>query len=202
MPTRQRILDYLEQRGPASARQLATAFGMTQANLRHHLSALLSEGRIRETSLQKDKGRGRPRRHFALSERSEPNNLANLSGVLLAELSTKNDIEGESMLKKVASRMLGTNSKPSGHISQRLVAAVRHLAPMGYKPHWEARPRVPEIVFGHCPYAAIIDEHPELCRMDLHMLEELLGVPVEQTAKLQTGPQGVPICVFTVSPRG
>jgi hypothetical protein len=35
--------------------------------------------------------------------------------------------------------------------------------------------------------------------MDAHMLESLLAAPVEQTAKLQPGPQHIPQCIFKVN---
>ena len=197
--TRKRILDYLGQRGSASANQLATVFGMTQANVRHHLAALVNDGLIRAAGAQKDKGRGRPRRLFALSEESEQNNLAALASILMVEISKENETDVETKLRDLAGKMIGTKAKPGAQISQRLVATVRKLAPLGYKPHWEARPKAPEMVFGHCPYAAIIDKHPELCRMDAYMLEDLLGAPAKQTAKLQTGPHGLPICIFKVT---
>jgi predicted ArsR family transcriptional regulator len=79
---------------------------------------------------------------------------------------------------------------------------VQRLSPLGYRPRWEARPKGPHVVLGRCPYAAIIADHPELCQMDQLVLGDLLGSPVEQTAKLQAGPQGLPQCVFRMQSSG
>ena len=99
-------------------------------------------------------------------------------------------------MKKLAKSLLGKFQSPKGQITQRLVSAVRYLEPLGYKPRWEARPQGPQMVLGRCPYAEIIADHPELCGMDAHLLGELLAAPVQQTAKLQPGPQRIPQCVF------
>jgi len=188
--TRQRILDYLEQRGSASARQLAHAFGMTAANLRRHLGILQTRGLIADIGQRQHEGRGRPDHLYALSS-SVNADLKPLTQGLLVTLNSS-----DASMKKLAKSLLGKFQSPKGQITQRLVSAVRYLEPLGYKPRWEARPQGPQMVLGRCPYAEIIADHPELCGMDAHLLGELLAAPVQQTAKLQPGPQRIPQCVF------
>lgn len=189
--TRQRILDFLSSRGSASSLQLAKAFGMSAQNVRRHLHILEQDGRV--TALEKQPGerRGRPQERYALTPESQGDNLAGLSSALLAGT-------GPAGLRRLARRMAGEAPKTAAG-GQRLVAAVRQLEPQGYRPHWEARPDGPQVVLGHCPFAAIIEKHPELCRMDGLMLQELLGAPTEQVSKLQPGPQGTPQCIFRIS---
>lgn len=186
--TRQRIVDYLEQRGSASARQLAQAFGMTAANIRRHLGILAGEGRIQILGTRAPGGRGRPEALYALAAQA---NLEPLTRALLRN-------HGPRQMKALAKTFLGDLPATSGPATKRLVTAVQHLAPLGYKPHWEARPQGPQIVLGRCPYINIITDHPQLCQMDAHLLEQLLGAGVEQAAKLARGPQGTPRCVFRV----
>jgi predicted ArsR family transcriptional regulator len=52
---------------------------------------------------------------------------------------------------------------------------------------------------GHCPYAGIIQKHPELCRMDAALLGDLLGAPASQVAKIGPGPDGPAHCIFRFS---
>jgi len=196
--TRQRILDTLDHRGSASPRQLAQAFGMTAANLRRHLSILQARGLVQSIGNRSAEGRGRPEQSYALTNRAQGDNLAGLSKALLALAAGDLSRNQESRLKQLARRLVGTAPPSGGQITQRLVAAVQRLAPLGYRPNWEARPQGPQMVLSHCPYAAIIADHPELCRMDAHLLDELLGLPVEQVAKLQPGPQGTPQCAFVL----
>ena len=197
--TRQHILDTLEQRGSASARQLAHAFGMSAANLRRHLGILQARGLVTATGRRLSGGRGRPELVYTLASPAGGAGLELLTRALLAELTAGDEARTPaSKLKDLAKRMLGEGPSPSGQLTRRLVASVQQLAPLNYKAHWEAKPQGPELVLGRCPYAAIIAEHPELCQMDAHMLEGLLGSPVEQSAKLQPGPHGLPQCVFKI----
>lgn len=196
--TRQSILDFLGTRGSASAQQMAQAFGMSTQNLRRHLRILEQRGLI-AVSQPAASGRGRPQLTYSLTAHAQPDHLAGLSRALLQGLRPAS-------LRPLAQRLLGQPSglqsqRPARNTSQRLVAAMRQLEPMGYRPRWEARPGGPQVVLGHCPFAAIIDQHPELCQVDAHMLEELLGADAEQASKLQPGPQGIPQCIFRIKER-
>ncbi|MBX3004734.1 MAG: helix-turn-helix domain-containing protein [Anaerolineales bacterium] len=192
--TRQRILDFLSARGSATAKQMALAFGMSSQNLRHHLEILEQRQLISASQPAGRRGRGRPQRLYALAPQAQPDGLAGLSRALLHGLPVGGKAAARS-LRALAQRLLGPR-RPSGHGSQRLLAAMRQLEPLGYRPRWEARPEGPQVVLGHCPFSAIIAQHPELCQMDAYLLEELLDTPLEQISKLQTGPQGTPQCIF------
>jgi predicted ArsR family transcriptional regulator len=204
--TRQHILDTLDQRGSASAQQLAQSFGMTAANVRRHLGILLNRGQVVRVAQRLKSSRGRPEQVYALAALVGGSGLEPLTRALLTNLAANTEGSASSdKLRDVAKEMLGKQPAPRGQLTQRLVAAVQQLSPLNYKAHWEAKPQGPELVLGRCPYAAIIADHPELCQMDAHLLESLLGNSVEQTAKLQTGPQGTPQCVFKITqslPRG
>jgi predicted ArsR family transcriptional regulator len=70
------------------------------------------------------------------------------------------------------------------------------LNELQYQARWEASAWGPRLILGHCPYAAIVSDHPELCRMDAFLLETKIGKPVEQTGKLQINDTGLPFCTF------
>lgn len=165
---------------------------MSVQNLRHHLHILERRGLVAPAAAQPAAGRGRPEQSYALTTAAQPNHLAGLSSALLRGLRLAS-------LRGLAQRLLGALPRPAGNQSQRLLAAIRHLEPLGYRPRWEARPDGPQVVLGNCPFAAIIEHHPELCQMDAYLLEELLGSPAAQTGKLVAGPQGTPQCVFKVA---
>ncbi|MCW5873431.1 MAG: helix-turn-helix domain-containing protein [Anaerolineales bacterium] len=196
--TRQSILDFLSARGSASAQQMAQAFGMSVQNLRRHLHILEQRGLIAVRQLPHE-GRGRPQLTYLLTNKAQPDHLAGLSSALLRGLRP-------SGLRSLAQRLLGQQTtgasaavRPARSASQRLLTAMQRLEPLGYRPRWEARPGNPLVVLGHCPFAAIIEQHPELCQVDAHMLEDLLGADAEQISKLQAGPQGTPQCVFKIA---
>lgn len=196
--TRQRILDYLGHQGRATAGQLARAFGLTAANLRRHLAILAERGLVETAGQAPAKGRGRRELFYTLSAAARPQNLDRLAALLL-ELIARPELPKRpaARLRRLA-RRLAASPRPSGHITGRLVAAVNRLAELAYQPRWEAQPQAPQLVLGHCPYAAILREHPELCQLDAYLLQELVGEPVEQLTQRQPGPQGLPECIFRV----
>ena len=81
---------------------------------------------------------------------------------------------------------------------RRLASTIERLNSMHYQARWEAGAEGPRIILGHCPYRAIIADHPELCQMDAALLTELLQDEVMQTAKLEPGAGGLPFCGFVL----
>ena len=81
--TRQHILDYLDTERSASARELARAFGMTVANLRHHLKVLQARGLVTVVAERPAGGRGRPKLLFGLSGAARTENTRGLASALL-----------------------------------------------------------------------------------------------------------------------
>lgn len=197
--TRQHILSYLQSQRSASAGEMSLAFGMTAANLRHHLRLMREEGLVEVVRKLPAEGRGRPSALYGLTQGAQADNSRLLADALLSELTAAEvPKREETRLKRLARRMAGDEKPPQGQITQRLVGAVRRLDELGYRARWEARPGGPQVVLGHCPYASIIEKHPELCRMDAHLLEGLSGEAVVQLSKLEPGPEGPPQCVFTL----
>jgi len=67
-----------------------------------------------------------------------------------------------------------------------------------YQARWDAHAQAPRILLHNCPYAAVLENHPELCRMDAYMIAQLLGLPVEQLARMDIFGSHPPACVFAV----
>jgi predicted ArsR family transcriptional regulator len=86
-------------------------------------------------------------------------------------------------------------SQPAS-LTHRLYQAIQRLNQMGYQARWEAHSEAPRLLLGHCPYAAILSKHPELCQMDAYLLEELMGVPADQIKKLAQDSRGARYCLF------
>lgn len=196
--TRQRLLDYLEIHKVATAAELSRSLQVTPADIRHHLALLRKEGLVETAGERPPQGRGRPAGLFRLSRQLLGENLSLLAGALLAEtLEGKPEAERRDLLKRIAARLAGERHT-AGHLSQRLFLATRRLIELQYKARWEAHSAAPQVIFGHCPYAAILREHPELCQMDADLLETLLDAPAVQTAKLERDARGATYCKFQV----
>jgi predicted ArsR family transcriptional regulator len=170
---------------------------MSAANVRHHLTILLADGRIHMTGQKITKARGRPVKFYGLSEKMLGDNLALLSDALLtawqAGLSSRDQENAVETIAKawVAQLQPGTQGLP---MAKRLPNLVGQLDKQHYQARWEAGAEGPRIIFAHCPFAAIIEKHPELCRMDAAMLAQVSGLSAHQTAKIGTASS--PSCIF------
>ena len=163
---------------------------MSAATVRHHLRLLAADGRLELSSLRGRDGRGRPEKIYSLPRAALGTNLAALSEALLAEAGA--GIRMESLAKQLAK----ADNFAGQPLAKRLNLTVEKINGMNYHARWEAGSEGPRVVFSHCPYAAIIEKHPELCKMDEALLKDLVGQPTRQI--LKTGKEGSSVCVFVV----
>jgi predicted ArsR family transcriptional regulator len=189
--TRQKILDYLIRNRSVTSRELARALQMTSANARHHLGILAADGRV-EAANQRQAGRGRPEKVYRLAGTLRGDNLSALADALLTEAVGKVDMES------LGKRIAGENAVAGQPLMRRLASAIERLNAMHYQARWEAGAEGPRMILGNCPYSRIIENHPELCRMDLVLLGELLKGDLRHTAKLEIGAGGLPFCAFVL----
>jgi len=203
--SRKLILDYLQHKPLATATELSRALKMTPANVRHHLRVLIEEGAVEVAERGISHGRGRPTMLYALTQRSQSHNLDGLAHALLkAYLNDHSGEERSIALQQIASLLAaGKDPQPGSQpassmasLTHRLYQAVQHLNEMGYQARWEAHSQAPRLLLGHCPYVAILPEHPELCQMDASLIESLLGAPVAQTKKRAQDSRGARYCLF------
>lgn len=198
--TRLRIIDHLRKHQTASALELSNALGTTGANIRHHLAMLESNDLIEMIAQRKEGGRGRPVMVYGLSRHVLGDGLDELSAALMAEwLGGLSDGERETGLRSLARRLAGADSDIHAPMAKRLNLAVERLNQMHYQARWEASAAGPRLVLGHCPFSAVIARCPELCRMDVHLLNQVLHANVQQVTKLEIGVRGEKFCSFQVS---
>ena len=138
-------------------------------------------------SVRGREGRGRPEKVYSLPRAALGDNLSALSDALWTEAGASVKVEA------LAKRLAGDSNIKSQPVAKRLNLLVEKLNQMNYHARWEAGPQGPRILFGHCPYAAIIGKHPELCLMDAAVLKELYGDEMEQITKIENF-QGM--CIF------
>ena len=198
---RQRVLAFLGKQRSASAAQIGRALNMSSATVRHHLSVLQADGRISMIGALHKLGRGRPVKEYRLSEKSLGDNLGMLSDALLAEwLGKLSSAKSEQVLASVARNLADQIGRidPNAPAAKRLAMLMEELNVRRYQAHWEAGRDGPRILFAHCPYTAIIEKHPELCRVDAIMLGEQLDARANQVSKIDLKPGGTAYCIFAV----
>jgi predicted ArsR family transcriptional regulator len=189
---RQKVLAYLSKTRSASAREISRALKMSAATVRHHLRVLASDGRLEMSFVRRREGRGRPEKVYSLPRATLGDNLPVLSDALL--------IEGgpEVKMEALAKRLSGESHFAGQPLAKRLNLTVEKLNQMNYHARWEAGSEGPRIIFGHCPYAAIIEKHPELCEMDASMLSNFMACAISRVSKSETPRIGICPFVFLI----
>ncbi len=190
---RKKVLTYLTKNRTASAREISRSLKMSAATVRHHLRVLTADGRLETESVRGREGRGRPEKIYAIPRAALGDNLSALAEALLTEAGSSIRVEA------LAKRLTGESNFVSQPIAKRLHLVVEKLNEMNYHARWEAGAEGPRIIFGHCPYAAIIMKHPELCKMDVSLLSRLMSRAVLQELKSETQKSGVCPFVFLIS---
>ncbi len=190
-PTREQILEYLSAHTRASAAEMATALGVTAANIRHHLGALQARGLVYAEASRKTPHRGRPAKLYRLTPAAQQAYLEPLTRALLEALRQQGDADG--LNRRLCDVLCGDASPASHHsLRERLQHAMQRLEMLHFKPRWEAHHYGPRVIFHRCPYAPLVADFPELCGLDVLMLERMLGAKVERRSS-----EGPP-CEFVV----
>jgi predicted ArsR family transcriptional regulator len=200
--SRQRILGYIQAYRSASVLELSRVLHVTPANIRHHLDILLEQGVVLVVSQRLARGRGRPARIYGLTQQFSSHNLSRLASALLHEhLADQPPGQSQEAIARLAERILG-EAVPASHVgggsslSVLLLHAVQVMNEMNYQARWEAHPGAPRVIFQHCPYLAILPEHPELCQLDVRLLENMLHREVVLTDRLVSDAAGQRHCAF------
>lgn len=187
---RQKVLGYLTKNRTASAREISRSLKMSAATVRHHLRVMVADGRLELSFVRGRDRRGRPEKVYSLPGSALGNNLSVLSDAVLAEAGSAVRMDA------VAKRLAGEANFSDQPMAKRLSLTVDKLSSMNYHARWEAGPQGPRLIFGHCPYAAILEKHPELCQMDEALLKELMGDAATQLFRI--GKDGSSMCVFAL----
>ncbi len=196
--TREQILEYLGTHPMATATELATALGVTPANIRHHLGLLQAQGLIERAKTRHTAQRGRPAHLYRLTQQAHQVYLEPLTRALLDTLRawSRRRTNGDGHLPPEAllceALCASYTVEEDQPLRARLGKAIQWLQEMHFEPHWEAHRFGPRVIFRRCPYASLVQDYPELCRLDELMLERLLATRVQRL-----GERGAP-CEFAV----
>lgn len=207
--SRQQIFEFIQAHRVVTVADISQVLQMTRANARHHLNILQEQGLVEVVGHRLMPGKGRPANLYGVSNFSLGNNLPLLLDALLHDL--KNSLSQEQydlLLHRVTIHFINQNP-PGGllsnsptdlgkNLTQRLYDAIQFLNKLNYYARWEAHSDAPRVILDHCPYLAILDDNPELCQIDKHLIKELVNAQVVQTSKLIQDARGVPHCIFQI----
>lgn len=188
--TRNLIRRYLKRHRSATAFELSRSLGLTAADVRYHLKQMLATGEVETAQAHTANRRGRPAQVFRLAQSHRPNALPRLSGVLLDHFAAQGGSPSD-----LAAAFLPV-PETDAPVTHRLNQLVQTLNCHHYDARWEARAAGPQVIFANCPYAQIVSEHPELCQMDLNILELWSQLTVDQVARFNPQTKNPRHCVF------
>lgn len=196
--TRERILAYLKENRATTISALSRAWGLTRADIRYHLNALIDDGLVERVPRDKSlpAGRGRPAQAYRLADHSVPDNYPPLCSALLAALLDSLDNDEKVVVLKSLAEKLSEQHLPPAAPTQRFNQATAFMNRHAYHARWEASAAGPRLLLRNCPYAAILSQHPELCTLDRLLLERLLQMPLRHAVRMNLATGAPPACVF------
>lgn len=196
--SRTRVLDTLRKYHTLTAYEISRYLGMTSANVRHHLKMLKQDELVEEIKTSKYKEKGRPEKIYRINTKTKGIALEIICDILLSLLKDPSSqrINNEILYEISAQLTKKINLKEISGFQPRLSNSIEKLNFLLYQAEWEAGRSGPIIKFKNCPYKMIIHNHPEFCRIDTLLLEELTGLHFIQSTKLETDERGMENCTF------
>jgi len=200
--TRGKIVTELRRRGSASAADLARAFGLSPNAVRQQLVVLERDGLVAEHSVRR--GPTKPTLEFSLTGEADklfPQAHDKMLSAVLREVRDQfggpavNQIfDGLSKRAVDQARRRITAETPEKRVEQlteilreRGVVADYSLIDGGFALHEH-----------NCPYTSVAQEHPEMCQVIHHVIEETIGGEHTQTESLAHGGKE---CRFELKPK-
>lgn len=200
--TRGKIVSELRRRGSASAADLAAQFGLSPNAVRQQLTILERDGLVAETSVRR--GPTKPTYEFSLTPEADrlfPQAYDKMLSAVLREVRDQYGTPGvakifDGLSKRAAERArqsvtaAGSEEKVA-QLTEMLqnngVVAEYSLIDGGYVLHERS-----------CPYSNAAKEHPEVCQVIHHVIDETIGGDHMQTESLASGGKE---CRFELYPK-
>jgi predicted ArsR family transcriptional regulator len=193
--TRGQIVTLL-RRSSRTVDELAQALNLTHTAVRAHLASLERDGLVKQRSERR--GSGKPSSVYDLAEASEylfPKSYGLYLDQLLDILGERTPAdEVGTLLREVGRRIAAQRTIPPGDLPVRLDEAAQVLNELGGLMERETEGETLCIRGYRCPFAAVVQEHPEVCDLAETLVTELVGVPIQE----QCGRSGPEPCRFVV----
>ena len=204
--TRDRVCHEVLELGPVSAADLAERLALTPAAVRRHLDGLLAAGlvAVHEPTAGGRRGRGRPARHFVLTDAGHAALTTGYDDLAVSALRFVRQVTGPEGVRRFARDRLGElerRVRPEVEAAgpdpaSRARALALALSADGYAASTRELPVGPassgvsigtQLCQGHCPVQHVAREFPELCEAETEAFSRLLGVHVQRLATLAHG---------------
>ena len=190
--TRGKIVTALRRRHVASAVDLAEEFGLSANAVRQQLEQLARDGYVVERSVRR--GPTKPTHEYSLTQSAEtlfPQRYDKMLNAVLREVKESFGNDGlDVVLAKLGKRASEkyraklSSEDVKGRVYE-LAALLRENGVVADVVETDGGAL--ELREHNCPYANVVDEHPECCTVIHSMLDETVSPDVVQTESLATG---------------
>ncbi|HEU4329193.1 MAG TPA: DeoR family transcriptional regulator [Roseiflexaceae bacterium] len=194
-----KILAHLQRHGEAAIKELEEVLGVSTTAVREHLTNLQTRELVATRLVRR--GPGRPHLAYFLTPKAQelfPKEYDTLINLLLRELSQRAGPDQlQSILDAVGARLAEEyRAGVSGEqLHERLAALRAALESRGIPA--DIQPEGDGLSLFACPYLDVAQEHAAVCRMEQHMLEQVLGEKLHLEGRIREGGRS---CHFSVSP--
>lgn len=196
-----KVAETLLQSGPASVSDLARTLSLTPAAVRKHLDVLEAAELVSSHERAPygptgslDRGKGRPAKFFALTERGREQFHPQPPDLALAALEFIEAKQGRSAVRQFVEETLPVNG-------DTLPEIVAELEARGYCPSVQPAPLGTQLSLRNCPYSHLAGSYREFCEVETSRLAEALGVNVTQISTIAAGADICTVHISATSPR-
>ena len=193
------------EQGPSTAAAVAAELELSGPAVRRHLDALIEAGEaeVRDAPRLGPRGRGRPARHYLLTDAGRArfghgyDDLAVSALRYLAEhaRARRRSTVSPPSASRTCSVRPPRRSRAAGAPQERVAVLAGVLAARGYAAqirevgtggHRGAQRSI-QLCQHHCPVAHVAAEFPQLCEAETRAFAELLGTHVQRLATIARG---------------
>ena len=198
--TRYRVTGLLLEHGAQTATELAARLGVSSAAVRRHLDSLVAAGRVAEHALPGSaRGRGRPARHFVLTDAGRSDFPHAYDDLALTALRFVAAHGGPDAVRDVAEQQLAGLEERCSTAVERAAATTgpepvdraqvlaEALTAEGYAASASAISSGGQLCQHHCPVAHVAAEFPQLCEAETAVIGRLVGTHVQRLATIAHG---------------
>jgi predicted ArsR family transcriptional regulator len=202
--TRHRVARSILVEGPSTAAALGERLDLTPAAVRRHLDQLVDDGAVeaREPRAQAHRGRGRPAKLFALTERGREGFDQQYDDLAVQALRFLQETGGDDAVKAFAQQRVAFIGERFDDVasSKPELSPVEVLASVftdeGYAAAVRALPLAGEqLCQQHCPVSHVAHEFPQLCEAETEAIGKVLGRHVQRLATIAHGDGVCTTCI-------
>jgi predicted ArsR family transcriptional regulator len=207
--TREAVARLLMERGPVAAVEVAEVLGLSGPAVRRHVDALITDGeaQVAKPARRGPRGRGRPARHYALTDTGRARFGHGYDDLAVAALRYLSEQGGESAVRGFAharvAELIGAGADQVAAAqgpAARADALAGVLTSRGYAAQARTAGTGVQLCQHHCPVARVAAEFPVLCEAETRAFADLLGTHVQRLATIARGdtactthiPAGIP----------